>query len=346
MLALVKTGKGKGLVKLKEVPVPEIGDSEVLIEVKTAGICGTDLHIYHDEFPYWPPVILGHEFSGVVVEKGKNVLDWNIGDRVVGEPHTLACGKCWLCRQGARQLCPEKRSPGWGIDGCFAKFMRFPEPALLHRVPDSMSFEEAALVEPAANVVHDVLERGRVEAGNVVAVIGPGPIGLLAAQAAKAGGAHKIILIGTEVDEEVRLPIARKILSIDHVLNINRQDVLSFVLSLTQNRGADLVVEASGSESGIALAFQLVRKLGKITALGLTGREKIHLPYDSGMFKALDFLFNLSTSYTSWDKAINLISSKKIDVWPLITHKGSIENWMEFFTALENKKGIKGIFVF
>jgi L-iditol 2-dehydrogenase len=345
MTALVKTAKGKGLIEVREVPVPTIGDDEVLIEVKAAGICGTDLHIYHDEFPYWPPVILGHEFSGVIAAKGKNVSDWQVGDRVVGEPHTLACGKCWLCRTGNRQICPEKRSPGWGIDGCFARYMRFPEPALLHRVPDSLSFEQAALVEPTANVVSDVLERGRVEATDIVAVVGPGPIGLLSAMAAKAGGAGAVIIIGTDADEGLRLPTARKLRSIDHVLNVQRDDVVKTVLELTAGRGADLVIEASGAARGIALGVSLLRKLGRLTAIGLTGKPEIPFPYDTAMSKAAIYIFNLSTSYTSWDKAIGLISRKAIEVEPLITHRGGLERWKEFFDALENKQGIKGIFI-
>jgi L-iditol 2-dehydrogenase len=345
MKALVKTGKGVGLIEVRDVPVPSIGDGEVLIEIKAAGICGTDLHIYHDQFPYWPPVILGHEFAGVIAAVGKNVRDWKPGDRVVGEPHTMACGRCWLCRTGNRQLCPEKRSPGWGIDGCFAKYMRYPEPALLHRLPDNISFEEAALVEPTANVVTDVLERGRVEASDTVAVVGPGPIGLLAAMAAKAGGAAAVILIGTDADEELRLPAARKIKSIDHILNVQREDVVKFTFDLTHGRGADLVIEASGAPRGVALAIELLRKLGRLTAIGLTGKPEISFPYDVAMFKSATTIFNLSTSYTSWDTAIRLIGSGKIEIGPLITHRGGLDRWEEFFAALEEKKGIKGIFI-
>ena len=345
MTALVKTAKGKGLIELKEVPVPEIAGDEVLIEVKAAGICGTDLHIYHDEFPYWPPVILGHEFAGVIARVGKNIEGWKPGDRVVGEPHTLACGKCWLCRMGNRQLCPSKRSPGWGIDGCFARFMRYPEPALLHRLPDGLAFEEAVFVEPAANVVHDVLERARVEPADVVAVIGPGPIGFMAAMAVKACGASKVCLLGAAVDEEVRLPAARRIPVIDHVWNVQKNDVVSRIVDLTAGRGADLVVEASGTEAGIVLGLELVRKMGRFSAIGLTAREKIPFPYDAAMFKAVDFFFNLSTSYSSWDTAISLIASKKIDVKPLVTHKGGLDRWADFFDALDGKKGIKGIFL-
>ncbi len=345
MKALVKTGKGPGLIEIRQVPIPEIGANEVLIEVKAAGICGTDLHIFHDQFPYWPPVILGHEFAGVIVEAGKNVRDWKPGDRVVGEPHTLACGRCWLCRSGNRQLCPEKRSPGWGIDGCFARYMRFPEPFLLHRLPDSVAFEEGALIEPTANVVTDVLERGRVEPADIVAVVGPGPIGILAAMAAKAGGAGEVVLIGTDADEELRLPAARKLKAIDHVLNVQRDDVPGFVHDLTSGRGADLVVEASGAAKGIALAVSLVRKLGRLTAIGLTGKPEIPFPYDGAMFKAATYVFNLSTSYTSWETAIRLVASKKIDTAPLITHRGGLDRWEEFFAVLEEKKGIKGILI-
>jgi L-iditol 2-dehydrogenase len=345
MLALVKTAKGKGHVELREVPVPQVGAGDILIEIKAAGICGTDLHIYHDEYPYWPPVILGHEFAGVIAETGREVADWKAGDRVVGEPHTLACGTCWLCRSGNRHLCPSKRSPGWGIDGCFARYMRFPDPRLLHRIPDDVDFESAALVEPTANVVHDVLERCCVEPGDVVAVVGPGPIGLLSAMAAKASGAAKVIVLGTTSDEDVRLPTARLIPAIDHVWNVQQEDVVRLLLDLTAGRGADVVVEASGAEAGIALGLRLARKLGRFAAIGLTGKEKIHFPYDTGMSKALEFFFNLSTSHTSWDKAILLIQAKKIEVKPLITHRGPLERWKEFFAALDEKQAIKGLFL-
>jgi len=169
MLALVKTQKGEGFLELQDVPEPTINDDEVLIEIKAAGICGTDVHVKHDTFPYWPPVILGHEFSGEIVQVGANVSGWSEGDRVVGEPHTLACGECYLCRRGHVQNCAEKRSPGWGIDGAFTKYLKYP-PKLLHRIPDSMTFEQAAIVEPAANAVTDIIERKAIEAGDFVVV--------------------------------------------------------------------------------------------------------------------------------------------------------------------------------
>jgi L-iditol 2-dehydrogenase len=345
MRALVKVAKGPGLIELKDVPVPRIGDSEVLIEVHAAGICGTDLHIFHDRFPYWPPVILGHEFAGIISEVGSQVKSWKVGDRVVGEPHTLACGRCRLCRTGNRQICPEKRSPGWGIDGCFARYMRFPEPALLHAVPEGLSLEEASLVEPTANAVHHVLERGRVNTADTVVIIGPGPIGLLCAMTAKAGGAAAVAIVGTDADEAERLPLARRLKAIDLVLNAGRDDVVARVLEMTEGRGADLIVETSGSVPGIATAFAAVRKLGRITAIGFSGRETVPVPYDSGLYKAVRLTFNMSTSYTSWDKAIHLLHSHQVEAAPLITHQGGLDQWEEFFKALDQKQGIKGIFL-
>ncbi len=181
MQALVKTQKGDGFLELREHPVPAPGAGEVLIKVKACGVCGTDVHVLHDEFPYWPPVVLGHEFSGEIVELGPGVSLYAVGDRVVGEPHTQACGQCYLCRTGNIQICAAKRSPGWGIDGAFAAYIRMPE-RLLHRIPDAMSYELAALVEPTANTVHDVVERTRVEAGDFV--VGARP------RADRAAGGH------------------------------------------------------------------------------------------------------------------------------------------------------------
>jgi L-iditol 2-dehydrogenase len=190
MLALQKVEKGVGHIELRDVPEPEPQPGWVKIEVKAAAVCGTDIHIRHDQFPYWPPVTLGHEFSGVITELGEGVSGWEVGDRVVAEPHTLACEECWLCRQGHVQICADKRSPGWGIDGAFAKYIVM-DSKLLHALPDSVSFDAGALVEPTANTVHDVGERAKVEPEDFVVVLGPGPIGLLAAQTAKAAGARR-----------------------------------------------------------------------------------------------------------------------------------------------------------
>ena len=343
MKALVKTQKGVGFLELREVDEPRPGSGEVLIEVNVCGICGTDIHVKHDKFPYWPPVILGHEFFGEIVELGTGVTRWKIGDRVVGEPHTQACGQCYLCRTGNIQICPMKRSPGWGIDGAMTRYLKYPE-VLLHAIPDSMADEEAAVVEPTANAVHDVVERARLEAGDFVVVLGPGPIGLLAAMVARAGGARHVVVAGRSIDEDLRLAKARQ-LEFETVINVERENLLEAVLDLTGGIGADLVVECTGSPSAIALTPDLVRKKGRICVIGLTGGKTVPFPWDKAAFKVCDVFFNLSTSYTSWDRTIALISTGRIPAGEIVTHRFPLEDWETAFGHVENLRAIKVLLV-
>jgi L-iditol 2-dehydrogenase len=343
MIGLFKTARGPGNLALRDAPVPSPAPNEALIEIKAAGICGTDIHIKHDEFPYWPPVILGHEFSGMIIEAGKDVTAFRVGDRVVGEPHTRACGKCYLCRTGNIQICAQKRSPGWGIHGAFARYLAMPE-HLLHPIPDSMSFEEAAVVEPAANVVQDVIERGRVEPNEFVVINGPGPIGLMAVMAARLSGAATIVMVGASVDQDKRLPLARE-LGADEVIVADKQDAIARVMEMTNGRGADLVVEASGAGPAVKASVQMLRKLGRITAIGLTGKPDIPFPWDVAMSKVLTVLFNMSTGYTCWDRTIGLIASGKMPVRKIISHVEPLDNWEPTFEAVESKRALKALLI-
>ncbi len=343
MLALVKTQKGVGFLELREVEPPRPGPGEVLIEVKACGVCGTDIHVLHDRFPYWPPVILGHEFAGQVVETGPDTQYYRTGDRVVGEPHTQACGHCYLCRTGNIQICPTKRSPGWGIDGAFTKYLKMPE-RLLHRIPDGMSYDVAALVEPTANTVHDVVERAKVEAGDFVVVLGPGPIGLLAAMTARAGGARHVVIVGAPQDEAIRLKKARD-LRFETVLNAGNADVSAAVRDLTNGIGADLVIECSGAAAAIASAVDLVRKKGRICAIGMTAKDTIPFPWDKAAFKVCDIIFNLSTSYTSWDRTINLIHTGRIPAQEVISHRLPLSEWRRGFDEIEAQRALKVLLI-
>lgn len=343
MLALVKTQKGPGFLELREVAEPSPGPGEVLIEVKACGICGTDVHVLYDRFPYWPPVILGHEFSGLIVEAGPGTGLFKTGDRVVGEPHTQACGHCYLCRTGNIQICPMKRSPGWGIDGGFAKFLKMPE-RLLHRIPDNMSYDTAAAVEPTANTVHDVVERARMDAGDFVVVLGPGPIGLLAGLTARAAGARHVVMVGTADDEEVRLKKARE-LGFETVINIARDNPLDAVEALTGGAGADLVVECSGAPAAIASTVDLIRKKGRICVIGLTGKAAIPFPWDKAAFKVCDVTFNLSTSYTSWNRTINLIASGRLPAGEVISHRLPLAEYRHAFEEIEALRALKVLLI-
>jgi len=343
--ALVKTKKGKGFVEVLDVPPPAISESDVLIAVKVCGVCGTDLHIYHDEFPYWPPVILGHEFSGEIAAVGSQVVGWNVGDRVVGEPHTLACGSCYLCRTGNPQICAQKRSPGWGIDGACTSFLRWPEPHLLHRVPDSLPFDVAALAEPLANVVTDVALTQSVIPGDVVAVAGPGPIGIMASLVAKQAGARAVIILGTDADESTRLTLCRSLPAIGLVINVQREDAAACIADLTGGRGVDTFIEASGSPGAFVTGARIVKKLGTVTAIGLTGKPAVDFPYDQFMIKSVRYLFNMSTKYEAWDRALHILAADPTMYRKLITHAFDLTQWEAVFGDLEQKKGLKAMFV-
>jgi L-iditol 2-dehydrogenase len=343
MQALMKTQKGPGFLELREVPEPSPGPGEVLIAVKACGICGTDIHVWHDKFPYWPPVILGHEFSGEIVAAGAGTSLFKVGERVVGEPHTQACGHCYLCRTGNIQICPLKRSPGWGIDGALTKYLKMPE-RLLHRIPDSMSYDLAALVEPTANVVHDVVERAQIVAGDFVVVLGPGPIGLLAALTARAAGARHVVIVGAPADEEIRLKKARE-LGFETVLNVAQVDPVEAVRELTGGLGADLVIECSGAPAAIASTVDLIRKKGCICVIGLTGKDAIPFPWDKAAFKVCDVVFNLSTSYTSWDRTIHLIASGRLPAGQVITRRLPLSEWKSGFEGLEAQKELKVLLI-
>ena len=149
MIALLKTARGKEHIELLDRPVPELQDAEVLIRVKYAGICGTDLKIYQDQAPCEIPVILGHEFSGEIARLGSGVLHWSVGDPVVAQTAQIICGHCSYCRTGRELMCADRQSIGYGVDGAFAEYIKVNE-RLLHRIPDGLSMETAALAEPLA----------------------------------------------------------------------------------------------------------------------------------------------------------------------------------------------------
>ena len=344
MKALVKTAAGPGNIEVREVPIPEIpAEDWVLIKVKAAGVCGTDLHIWHDQFPYWPPVTLGHEFAGEIVKTGSEVSRFKVGERVVAEPHTLACGECYLCRQGRIQLCSSKRSPGWGIDGGFAEYVVMPQ-VLLHRVPDGIDYDIAALAEPMAIAVHQVTERCKIECQDFVVVTGAGPIGILAAFAAKSVGEGKVAITGMDACEYIRFNVAGE-LGADKIINVQKSDALEQIMKLTGRKGADVVIETSGAQKAIAQSIGMLKKCGKLCAIGLGKTDETCIPWNKAVQKSIDIVCCMSSGYTAWDKALSLMESTDKDLSKLITHKVSLEDWREVFEELEAERGIKALFI-
>ncbi len=340
MWALVKTGRGEGLVELREVPEPTPGPGEVLIEVKAASVCGSDVHIYHDRHPYWPPMVLGHEFAGVVAAVGPGVQDYRPGDRVVSETSTGACGRCFLCRTGNRQICAHKRAPGIGRDGAFAPYLVMPA-ELLHRIPDQLSFEEASATEPTAVAVHAVVERAAVQPGDRVVVLGPGPIGLLCLQVAQACGAQWVAVVGTARSAQRRLPVARQLGGIP--IELGREDPVARVMALTDGEGADVVLETSGAPAAIALAPHLVRRMGRVCEVGVSGRPEVSFPWDLALFKGVDMRFSFSSTHRSWITALRLLAEGRVRTAPLLDVRLPLARWQEAFAAVESGQAVKAL---
>ena len=343
MRGLMKTTKGPGNLELKEIKDPKPKKDEVLIEVAAAGICGTDVHIKHDQTFYTPPVILGHEYSGKVVEVGSDVTEIVVGDSVVS-PATAYCGKCYQCKTGHMNRCTSatKRILGTSrANGAFAKYLTVPE-YIIHKVPKGVPMEEAALAEPTACVVHSVIDKSPIMPGDVVVVQGPGTMGLLAAQIAKAMGAGMVIVTGVSADQW-RFDIA-KMIGVDVTLDVQQdQNPLQTVLNETDGRGADVVIEASGACIACNQALDFVKVAGHVTLLGIRGRP-LDIDLDAIAIKELTMSGTWGTLPSSWVTTLRLMESKKIDVAPLITHRISLDDWEKGFELMEKQQAIKVLF--
>lgn len=339
MRALVKTEVGQGNLELRDVPVPQAEAGEVLIRVRACGICGSDLKIQDDQHPYTPPVVIGHEFAGEIVEIGADVSGWAVGDRVVSEQHVKACGHCRQCLTGNAFACSSKRAPGYFTDGAFTEFIKIPT-WLLHHIPSNLSYVEAAFTEPSAVAAHGVLDRTGILPEDVVLVLGCGPIGLVAGKMAQTAGASKVIITGVDRDETARLPKARE-LGIDHVVNVMKESLEGLVNDLTHGEGADVVIELSGAIPAITQSFQLARRLGRVGIIGQPPKDEIEIPYRDAMFRALTVSFSYSSKYTSWERALSLFERGAIKPSQFITHILPLDEWERGFDLSRSGEAVK-----
>ena len=343
MRALLKTSTGVGNMELDKVPVPQLAPDEVLVRVHACGICGSDLKILEDQHPYTPPVIVGHEFSGEIVEKGRDVEKWKLGDRVVSEQHVGACQHCRQCLSGNAFACREKRSPGYFTNGAFAEYIKLPA-WLLHRIPDNVSYIEAALCEPTAVAVHGILERTQIRPEDIVVILGCGPIGLLGARMSQVAGASQVIITGIDRDEESRLPKARE-LGIDHVVNVSHTDLSAFITEMTAGEGADVVIELSGALPAIKQAFSLCRRDGRLGIIGQPPADSIEIPYREAMFRALHVTFSYSSKFSSWGRALSMFSRRAINPGDFISQVLPLEKWEQGFELARSGEAVKVVLI-
>jgi threonine 3-dehydrogenase len=317
MQAIVKTEAKPG-AQLREMPVPEIGLRDVRVRVQVASVCGTDLHIYR--WDRWsqrrihPPLIFGHEFCGVVETVGAEVSTVQEGDFVSAEMH-LACGRCFQCRTGQRHICQNVRIIGIDEDGCFAEFVKIPE-SNIWKIDPAVPIDYAAVLDPLGNAVHTVLA-GEI-AGLSVAITGCGPIGLFAVAVARACGAGRIFAVEPH---PYRLKLAEKMgasLAIDPA----KTDPVALVLGETEGVGADVVLEMSGNASAVRQAFQMLRRGGRISLLGIPSKPlELDLANDI-IFKGASVQgINGRRVFETWYKMQALLKSGALDLAPLITDR-------------------------
>lgn len=305
MKALVKFEAGPGNLEIRDIPEPMAGPGQVKIEIREAGICGSDLHIYHSDIaiPVNPPVVIGHEFSGVISEIGEGVTGWKIGDRVVSETAYHYCGVCDYCREGFYNLCVERRTLGYWFNGVFTNYTVVPA-GRVHRIPDNVSFTAAAMTEPLACVAHAIYDLTTIKPNDLVLVSGPGAIGLMAMQIAKAFGA-RVIVSGTNVDTE-RLEMAKS-LGADYTVNVQQESLAERINALSNNYGADVVLECSGNGFAVDAAINVVKKRGWFTQIIMVSLA-ILLGFRGPKLGALYILFAAPTSVTSYIMARDMKS--------------------------------------
>lgn len=339
MKAVVKYENKPNATELREVPVPKIGASDVLVEVAYVGVCGTDPHMHSGAkvFNFNCPFILGHEFAGQIVEAGNQVRDFKVGDRVTSETHADYCGQCVLCRSNNYHLCRERKGYGFHCDGAFTKYVKVPE-RILHRVPESISLKVASITEPFCVGYQAVVINSIVNPGDTVVVIGPGPIGLLCMEMARLQGASEIVAIGAQGDDE-RLNLSKEF-GATIAINGSREDPLPRIMSLGDGYGADLVVDTAGPAETLKLSMNAVRPNGQITKIGW-GPKPVNFSLDPLIAKSVTFKGHFSHTWDVWEKCLTLMGKGQVDLGRLITHELPIDQWAEAFELVETKRAMK-----
>ena len=319
----------------REVPRPEVGADEVLIEVKACGICGSDVHgMDGSSGRRLPPIIMGHEAAGLIREVGDRVADWEVGDRVTFDS-TVSCGSCHFCRRGDINLCDNRRVLGVSCgefhrDGAFAEYVAVPQ-NILYRLPDGLAFEHAAMVEPVSVAVHAV-QRVPVQLGDTAVVVGTGMIGLLAVQAARAAGCGHIIAVDVQ---RSKLELALK-LGADEALSPQETDLPAAVLRRTQGRGADVAFEAAGFQDTVSLAVASVRKGGSIGLIGNLTPE-VRLALQAVVTRELT-LYGSCASRGEYPACLEMIARGTIQVAPLISASVDLSEAADWFGRLYAKE--------
>ncbi len=338
MKALVKASGAPGF-QLTDVPRPEIRDDEVLIQVRRAGVCGTDVHIY--EWDDWargrckPPFVVGHEFAGDVVEVGALVTDVHVGDRVTAEGH-IVCGRCLLCRTGNSHVCPQTRIIGVDRDGCFAEYIAMPAINVWH-LDDRISYDVGGIHDPMGNAFHTALTAEIP--GATVLITGCGPIGIFAVGICKAAGASHII---ASDPNDRRLALAARMGAHE---TVHPGDAEASVRAATDGLGVDVVLEMSGVPTAIHQAFALVRVGGRVQMLGIPAKPMEVNFASEVIFRGLTIYGVIGRRmYDTWHQMTRFLLSGEFDPTPVITHRFPLEQADEAMRVIKSGEAGKVVF--
>ena len=340
--ALVQFALEPLAVELRDVAVPEIGDADVLLRVGAVSVCGSDVHQAYNTHS-WPvnvPVVLGHEFAGTVARAGRAVTRFCEGDRVVSETAAEVCGECLLCRTGRYNLCPTRRGFGYGVDGAMASYVKVPA-RCLHHIPDSLPFELACLAEPHAVAYNAMCVNSTIRPGDLVVVLGPGPIGLLCARMAALAGADPLIVAGLSGDA-ARLDTARA-LGATRVVNVERENLDEVVRALNP-LGADLVCDASGASRPLDVALALARPDGQVTKVGWSP-DLVPVNINPLVQKNVRLQGSFSHNYPVWERVIHLLDRRRTLPDAIIGLTAPLAGWREAFAAMHEGRVIKSVLV-
>lgn len=333
--AIINYAPEPGSVEVREVPKPLIGEEDVLLEVANVGVCGSDLHQWTASHS-WPvnyPVVLGHEFGGHIVEIGSRVKGWKEGNRVVSETAAVIDADNPMSRRGLYNLDPTRKGFGYGVDGAMTRYVRVPV-RCLHRVPDTLAFEQACLTEPCSVAYNAVVENTHIRPGDRVIVIGPGTIGILCAAVAKLCGAE-VVIVGLEADRH-RLEIAEQ---------YGCESIIGDATAWAQQRdglGADCVIDAAGVSATLQVALSLVRPNGQITKVGW-GPQPLGFSVDPMVQKNVRLQGSFSHHWTIWERVIALLTSGQLNVKPIIGGIWPITEWHQAFEKMHRGEVVKSI---
>ncbi len=334
MLAVVKEHEGPGFA-IKDVPMPVLRDDDVMIHVKSVGICGTDGPILAGTRKIPWPMIPGHEFAGDICQVGSKVKNFQVGDRVTS-CLVIGCGDCHYCVEGKESLCDNLIETGIHVDGAFAEYVRVPAKTVL-KLKDDTSYDFGASVDPVASAYRTV-KASDVATKDTVVVFGPGPIGLYAVQLLKLRGAECIINVGTAEDTE-RLEISRQ-LGADYTINASEEDVVERVKEITGGAMADYVFDCTGSPAIVDAAMTILKKGGTFAITGL-----FHHPAEMNLGKVVRSEIKVfgTICYTrnEFEECLDLVESGRVKVTPLITHHFALKDMDKAWEVVQARKAIK-----